>query len=162
VIIRPLADAERERVIAAGLGLARLPRDDGSFYLVAWEGDEPLGHAHLALTDPPEVQDVEVLERHRGRGVGSALIGEAEREAAERGYATLTMTVSTAKPEVQALYHRLGYLDAGVPPRRVTGTVQIRTGPLDVDDTLIALAKPLSISDAPVRRPSDTDPRRET
>lgn len=156
--IRPLTDEERERVVAAGLGLARLPRGDGSFYLVAWEGGAPVGHAHLALGDPPEVQDVEVLERHRGRGIATALLAEAEREARARGYDRLTVTVSTGKPEVEALYRRLGYEDAGLPLRRVTGTVQIRTGPLQVDDTL----RTLSISLDAVRRTSDTDPRRQT
>ena len=156
--IRPLSEEDRERVIASGLGLARLPRDDGSFYLVAWEGDEPLGHAHLALTDPPEVQDVEVLEQHRGRGIGTALVEAAEREAAARGFDRLTITVSTGKPEVQALYERAGFRDAGLPLRRVTGTVLIRTGPLAVDDTL----RTLSISLDAVRRPSDTNHRRET
>ena len=155
--IRPLRDDERDRVIEAGLGLSRLPRDDGSFYLVAWDGEEPLGHAHLALTGPPEVQDVEVLERHRGRGIGTALVEAAAREAAARGFDRLTITVSTGKPQVQALYERAGFRDAGLPLRRVTGTVQIRTGPLVVDDTL----RTLSISLAAVRRPGDTDDRRE-
>jgi GNAT superfamily N-acetyltransferase len=160
--IRPLAGDERDRVIAAGLGLARLPRDDGSFYLVAWEGRDPLGHAHLALDDPPEVQDVEVLEQHRGRGIATALMAEAEREAGERGYDRLTVTVSTGKPEVERLYRRLGYGDSAVPLRRVTGSVHIRTGPLEVDDTLRTLEKPLSISPHAVRRTSDTDYRRQT
>jgi GNAT superfamily N-acetyltransferase len=151
--IRPLADDERDRVVAAGLGLARLPRTDGSFYLVAWDGEEPLGHAHLALDDPPEIQDVEVREQHRGRGVGSALVAAAADEAAARGYAHVTMTVSTGKPEVQALYERLGFVDSGLPLRRVTGTVQIRTGPLEVDDIL----RTLSISPDAVRRRVDTD-----
>lgn len=156
--IRPLRDEERDRVIASGLGLARLPRDDGSFYLVAWEGDEPLGHAHLALTEPPEVQDVEVLEQHRGRGIATALMAAAASEASARGHDRLTVTVSTGKPEVEALYRRLGYEDAGVPLKRVTGTVEIRTGPLAVDDTL----RTLSISLDAVRRRDDTDHRRET
>ena len=58
--IGPLAAAEEERV-GAVLGLARLGQG-GGFYLVAWEGEEPLGHAYLALTDPPELQDVAVRE----------------------------------------------------------------------------------------------------
>lgn len=156
--IRPLREEERERVIASGLGLARLPRDDGSFYLVAWEGDEPLGHAHLALDEPPEVQDVEVLERYRRRGIATALLRAAAEEAAARGYDRLTITVSTGTSEVEALYRRLGYEDTGEPLRRVTGTVQIRTGPLQVDDTL----RTLSISLDAVRRVSDTDHRRNT
>ena len=64
--IRPLAADEVERV-AAVLGLARLDQGNG-FYLVAWSDDEPLGHAHLALTDPPELQDVEVRADYRRRG----------------------------------------------------------------------------------------------
>ncbi len=33
--------------------------------------------------------------------------------------------------------------DVGIPPRRVQGTIQIRTGPIDVDDTLLTLEKSL-------------------
>jgi hypothetical protein len=71
--IRPLADGETD-VVGTVLGLARLHSGDG-LYLVAWDGSEPVGHAHLALADPPEMQDVEVRETHlsadcggRGRG----------------------------------------------------------------------------------------------
>ena len=91
--IRELAPDEVERV-GAVLGLARLGQGDG-YYLVAWEDEEPVGHAHLALTDPPE------------------------------------------------LHRDLGYHDVGIPPRRVHGTIQIRTGPLEVDDTLLTWEKSL-------------------
>jgi len=39
VNVRPIRAEETSRVIDAGLGLSRLPRGDGSFYLVAWEDD---------------------------------------------------------------------------------------------------------------------------
>jgi GNAT superfamily N-acetyltransferase len=81
--IRQLADDEVTRV-GVGLGLARLDQGDG-FYVVAWEGDEPIGHAYLALTDPAELQDVAVREEQRHRGVAVALAEAAEREAAARG-----------------------------------------------------------------------------
>jgi proline iminopeptidase len=136
VTIRPLAPDEVDRVVAAGLGLARLDAGTG-FYLVAWDGDEPLGHAHLALHDPPELQDVSVLPQHRRRGVASALTRAAEREARARGAARLTLEVSERGEEAQALYRKLGYADDGTPPRRVQGTIQVRTGPLEVDDTLL-------------------------
>jgi [ribosomal protein S18]-alanine N-acetyltransferase len=161
VNIRRLADEEVERVIAAGLGLSRLPRGDGSFYLVAWDGDEPLGHAHLALTDPPEVQDVSVLEAYRRRGIATALTEAAERDAAARGFDRMTITVSADNAAAQAVYRKLGYRDTGVPPKRVTGTVLIRTGPLEVDDTLLTWEKRLSISASAVRRSSDIDRGRE-
>jgi ribosomal protein S18 acetylase RimI-like enzyme len=124
------------------LGLARLGQGTG-LYLVAWDGDEPVGHAHLALTDPPEMQDVEVRGSHRRRGVASALARAVESEARRRGYATLRVTVSADGEGPQALYRSLGYVDTGFPPRRVVGTVQIRTGPLEVDDTLLTWEKQL-------------------
>jgi GNAT superfamily N-acetyltransferase len=140
--IRPLASTEIESVTSV-LGLARLHQGDG-IYLVAWEGDEPLGHAHLALTDPPELQDVEVRSEYRRRGVASALTAEAESEARARGFDRLRLGVSVDNSPAQSLYRRCGYRDAGLPPRRVQGTVQIRTGPLAVDDTILTWEKRLS------------------
>jgi GNAT superfamily N-acetyltransferase len=143
VNVRPLRPEETARVLAAGLGLARLPRGDGSFYLIAWERDEPLGHAYLALSNPPELQDVSVLPAHRRRGVATALTRAAEEEAWARGHTVLTLTVGIANEAAQALYRPLGYRDSGLSPTRVLGTVQIRTGPLEVDDTLLTWEKEL-------------------
>jgi [ribosomal protein S18]-alanine N-acetyltransferase len=139
--IRPLAD-EDVAAAAAVLGLARLHQGDG-LYLVAWDGAEPVGHAHLALTDPPEIQDVEVRQTHRRRGVASALTAAVEAQARARGHDTLRVTVSAHSPGAQELYRKLGFADTGLAPRRVVGTVQIRTGPLEVDDTLLTWEKPL-------------------
>jgi [ribosomal protein S18]-alanine N-acetyltransferase len=134
--IEPLAEDDVARITAAGLGLARLHQGDG-FYLVAWEDREPLGHAHLALTEPPELQDVEVRPDHRRRGVATALTRAAEHEARTRGYDRLRLTVSETNEAAQALYRSLGYGDVGIPARRVQGTIQIRSGPIEVDDTLL-------------------------
>jgi ribosomal protein S18 acetylase RimI-like enzyme len=139
--IRVLEPDEVDRVVAV-LGLSRLHQGDG-FYLVAWRGEEPLGHAHLALTDPPELQDVSVRPEHRRRGVASALTAAAERAAGERGFRLIRLEVSAGDEAAQALYRGLGYTDAGVPPRRVLGTVMLRTGPLEVDDTLLTWEKRL-------------------
>jgi hypothetical protein len=86
--IRPPRDDEIERVVASRLGLARLPRDDGSFYLVAWENGEP---------------------------------------------------------------------------KRVTGTVQLRSSPLEVDDTLLTWQRELGV-DFPAARSSldDNSPKEGT
>jgi ribosomal protein S18 acetylase RimI-like enzyme len=139
--IRELASEEVDRVTTV-LGLARLDQGDG-FYLIAWEGDEPLGHAHLALTDPPELQDVEVRPGHRRRGVASALTAAAEEAALARGFGRLRLQVSVGNAPAQALYRGLGFDDVGIPPRRVQGTVEIRSGPLEVDDTLLTWEKTL-------------------
>lgn len=139
--IRQLAPTEVDRV-GAVLGLARIGQGNGS-YLIAWEGDDPLGHAYLALTDPPELQDVEVRPEHRRRGVATALADAAERATAARGAGRLRLSVSIGNEAAQALYRRLGYGDVGIPPRRVQGTVHIRSGPIEVDDTLLTWEKSL-------------------
>jgi ribosomal protein S18 acetylase RimI-like enzyme len=142
--IRPLAPVEINSV-AAVLGLARLHQGDG-IYLVAWRGSEPLGHAHVALTDPPELQDVEVRSDYRRRGVASALTALAEDEARRRGFDRLRLGVSVDNVASQALYRGRAYVDAGVPPRRVKGRIQIRSGPIDVDDTILIWEKCFSRS----------------
>ena len=139
--IRELAPNEVERVCAV-LGLARLGQGDG-YYLVAWEDDEPVGHAHLALTDPPELQDVSVRPEYRRRGVATALASAAEHAVVGRGGDRLRLSVSIDNAAALALYRGLGYADVGIPPRRVHGTIQIRTGPLEVDDTLLTWEKSL-------------------
>ena len=139
--VRVLKDAEVERV-ATVLGLARLYQGDG-IYLVAWQGDEPVGHLHLALADPPELQDVEVAAGHRRRGVARELIAEAEREARSRGFSTLRVSVGIDNEAAQALYRACDYVDIGLEPVRVQGTIQIRTGPIEVDDILVTWEKRL-------------------
>jgi [ribosomal protein S18]-alanine N-acetyltransferase len=141
VRIEPLEPGEVERVTAV-LGLARLHQGNG-FYLVAWEEDEPLGHAYLALTDRPELQDVSVREEHRRRGIAAALTAAAEREALARGFDRLRVTVGVDNAPAQGLYRRCGYADCGIPPTRVRGTIMIRTGPIDVDDVLLTWEKRL-------------------
>ena len=139
--IRPLVADDTDRV-AAVLGLARLYQGDG-FYLVAWEGDEPVGHLHLALTDPPELQDVSVRPEYRRTGVARRLTAAAEQEAQARGHATLRLTVGIDNHPAQELYRSCGFADAGLAPVRVKGRIHIRTGPIDVDDTLLVWEKAL-------------------
>jgi ribosomal protein S18 acetylase RimI-like enzyme len=144
IAVRRLEPDEVDRV-AAVLGLARLHQGDG-FYLVAWDGDEPIGHLHLALTDPPELQDVEVRPEHRRRGVATKLTEAAVREAEARHAPALRLTVGVDNIAAQALYRSLGFRDTGLPPRRVQGTIVIRTGPIEVDDTLLTWERALAPS----------------
>jgi hypothetical protein len=53
------------------------------------------------------------------------------------------VTVSVDNEAAQALYRRCGYSDTGVPPKRVHGTITIRTGRVEVDDTLLTWEKEL-------------------
>lgn len=143
--IRPLDAADLDAVDAV-LPLSRLA--SLQTYLVAWDDGEPVGHAHIAWEGGkaalPEVQDVFVLPERRRQGIGAALTQAAERLAAERGYDAISLSVSeSGNDAARALYEGLGYRDAGIPPQRVQGTILIRGEPLEVDDTLLYLVKPL-------------------
>jgi GNAT superfamily N-acetyltransferase len=91
----------------------------GDFGILAEVGAEPLGGAwwrHFQAGAPgygfvdeatPEVSAA-VLPDHRGRGIGTALLGALEREARDRGIDRLSLSVERDNPAV-ALYERLGF-----------------------------------------------------
>jgi GNAT superfamily N-acetyltransferase len=144
--IRELTHADVEQ-IGDGLPLARYPHHQT--YLVAWEGDEAIGHAHLAWKRTklgvPEIQDVFVREDRRRRGIATALAAAAETLAADRGYARISLSYGIANDAARTLYESLGYRDAGLEPEPVRGVIRVRTGILEVDDTLIHLVKDLPV-----------------
>ena len=143
--IRPLDPAEVDAVCRV-LGMARLHQGNGS-YLVAWDGDEPVGHAYLAMTDPPELQDLEVRTAFRRRGVAAGLTGAIEALARANGADRLRLSVSIGNRGAQELYRSLGFADVGVAPKVVRGTIEIRTGPIEVDDTMLTWEKRLGSPD---------------
>ena len=113
--IKELAENEVER-ISAVLGLARLRQGNGHD-LVAWEDDEPVGHAHLALTDPPELQDVSVRPEYRRRGVATALAAAAERAVVAEKGRRLRLSVSVDNEALApALEEDLGSATSGCRP----------------------------------------------
>lgn len=132
------------------LPLSRLDQqaEEGSTYLIAWEEDEPVGHAHLAWDGTrlgvPEIQDVYVLPERRSRGIATRLTEAAEQEARARGWDSISLSVSRdGNPDARRLYDRLGYVDAGLEPVRVHGRIMLRGQPFEVDDTLVYLRKRL-------------------
>ena len=140
--IRILADADVDTV-GQVLGLARLTQGNGRYY-VAWIENEPVGHAYLALKKPPVLQDVEVRAQYRRRGIARLLIAAVEDAASELGSPTLRLSVSANDDSVQRLYRSLGFRDTGQAPVTVCGTIQVRTGPLEVDDVLLTWEKTLT------------------
>jgi len=139
--VRTLAPQELE-VVDARLPLHRLGQPDGE-YLVAWDDLDPVGHAFVDWRrNPPQLGDVYVAEPSRRRGVASALTAAAEQRASERGHTTLGLEVSADNAAAVALYEKLGYRPTGE-RRRVTGTIVIRGTPMDVDDTIVAMKRPL-------------------
>jgi GNAT superfamily N-acetyltransferase len=143
--VRELTDADVAR-IGDRLPLNRLER--AQTYLVAWDGGDPVGHAHIAWEETtlgvPEIGDVFVTAELRGRGIGTELSGAAERMARTRGHRQISISASIANESALRLYTRLGYRDAGLPAKRVQGTIVVRGGPMEVDDTLVYLVKDLA------------------
>jgi [ribosomal protein S18]-alanine N-acetyltransferase len=93
----------------------------------------------------PEIQDVFVRADRRRQGVGTAVTRAAERAAGARGHRRVSIGTSIDNDGARRLYEGLGYRDAGVEPVRVHGTITIRTGPLEVDDTIVYLVKELPV-----------------
>jgi GNAT superfamily N-acetyltransferase len=149
VTVRVLRPSE-VAYVDSRLPLSRLDQqlEQGSSYLIAWEDDQPVGHAHLAWKGThlgvPEVQDVYVLPERRSRGIATLLNHAAEQEVRGRGWDSISLSVSKdGNPAARRLYDRLGYVDAGVEPVQVSGTIMLRGRPFEVDDTLVYLKKAL-------------------
>lgn len=120
--------------------------EHGSTYLIAWDDDRPVGHAHIAWerthVGVPEIQDVFVLPEHRRRGVATTVTRAAEDEIRRRGWDRVSLSVSAEGNEpARRLYERLGYRDTGLPLVRVHGTIMLRRRAVQVDDTLRYLEK---------------------
>lgn len=105
--------------------IATQQRGEG-IYLIAWHGDEPVGHFLLRWDGPTNdptgayphrtacLEAGATKPAYQRRGVATRLIREAERLAAENGYRRIGLAVgSTDNPVARRLYERLGYRDWG-------------------------------------------------
>jgi GNAT superfamily N-acetyltransferase len=144
--VRELTDSDVE-LIGDELPLARL--GGRGTYLVAWDGEEPVAHTHVAWERTrlgvPEIQDVFVREERRRQGIAEAIMLATEQAVAALGHRRVSLSHGIADTVAKSLYEKLGYRDAGIEPQRVQGTIMIRSGPLEVDDTLVYLIKDLGV-----------------
>jgi putative acetyltransferase len=81
----------------------------------AWDGDSLLGCAALKALDSShgEVKSMHTVARHRGRGVGLALLQHIVTEARSRGYRRLSLETGSmaAFAPARALYARFGFVE---------------------------------------------------
>lgn len=99
------------------IGDALSGRAEGSTVLIAEDVDgAPLGFIHVTgdrdyyLQDTcGHIADIVVAPEARGRGVGRALLAEAERWSRDRGYRMLTLNVFVENRGPQALYEAAGF-----------------------------------------------------
>lgn len=94
---------------------AELLADERTIFLVAFDGDEPIG---LVLAydlirrhgEPSKlfVYEVDVAPAHRRRGAGTAMLNELARIARERGVARAWVLTDRANVPAMELYRSLG------------------------------------------------------
>jgi putative acetyltransferase len=110
------ARAETARGSAHALDLAGLRAPDVTFWSV-WEGDTVLGVGALKQlsADHGEIKSMHTAETARGRGVGSALLGQIMAVARERGMSRLSLETGSWPyfAPARALYARHGFVECG-------------------------------------------------
>ena len=62
-----------------------------------------------AASDELYIDTLSVTPAWRHRGLGTGLLGEAERQARELGLRACSLSVDLTNPDAQSLYERLGY-----------------------------------------------------
>jgi len=140
--VRPLVPDELP-LVDGRLPLDRLDQPGGE-WLIAWDGEQPVGHAHVDWRpSPPELQNVFVAEPHRRRGIASRLSLAAEDLVRSRSQNRIALDVDLDNAAARALYAKLGYQPSGTPPRRAAGTILLRGKPFTYDVMLIDLVKSL-------------------
>jgi predicted GNAT family N-acyltransferase len=107
----------RERVFCGeqGVELAaeRDGRDGEALHVIALDGDRLVGTCRLLVEDGvARLGRMAVVRDRRRRGVGAALLAEAERAARAAGAARMALHAQTA---VRDLYARGGYVQHGQP-----------------------------------------------
>lgn len=110
------AFALRERVFCSEQGvpleLERDGRDSSALHVVAVDGDAVLGTCRLLFDgDDAKLGRMAVEPDARGRGVGSAMLAEAESLARDRG---ARRVVLHAQVSAETLYARAGFRPYGV------------------------------------------------
>ncbi|MEU6793356.1 ribosomal protein S18-alanine N-acetyltransferase [Nonomuraea wenchangensis] len=127
VTLRPMTAADLPAVMAIeratfpldawSEGMMRGELDDmprTRHYVVALDDDEIVAYAGLAAAaDQADVQTIAVLDKHQGRGIGSALLTELLAEARRRGAREIFLEVRADNPRAQAVYRRFEFEEIG-------------------------------------------------
>ena len=82
---------------------------------VAESDDQIVGWARYGLfwDNLPFLNMIHVLDDHRKRGIGSALMDVWERDMADHGF-PMVLTSTQSDEDAQHFYRKLGYVDCGV------------------------------------------------
>lgn len=95
---------------AANGGAIRVAEWDGAVAgLLVFAVQEVEPYVEQSLRRVGVVQDLVVSENHRGKGIGQALLADAERLAREAGLPRIKLTVLSGNQDASRTYARAGY-----------------------------------------------------
>ncbi len=105
---KSLAERKTDKLLPAG------PETPGMLLLSAETRDgAPLGMVWIALDHPSAgsawIYDIEILQEHRGKGYGRALLQAAEQESAKHGITEIGLNVFGTNVVARSLYDSSGY-----------------------------------------------------
>lgn len=103
--------AERYGTPDSEPGVAPSASDITVFFVAFSDDGEPLGCGGLRELDATEgeIKRMFVHPAHRGSGVATAIVGELERFATERGWSRLLLETGDRQPDAVRFYQREGY-----------------------------------------------------
>jgi ribosomal protein S18 acetylase RimI-like enzyme len=96
---------------------------------------EPLWALHAAAAGTYHVNAMAVRPEHRGRGIGTALLAAAGRDARAAGLDVISLVVFEANGRAVRLYRSLGFIEAARSPAprhplvRLTGDLLLMAAP---------------------------------
>ncbi|MBK3560914.1 GNAT family N-acetyltransferase [Streptomyces sp. MBT56] len=92
------------------------PQGDPTFLAVAPDGSLAgfVSVAYARWNRRLTIEDIEVAPDHRGRGVGRALMSQAEEFARERGAGHIWLEVTNINAPAIHAYHRMGFALCGL------------------------------------------------
>jgi [ribosomal protein S18]-alanine N-acetyltransferase len=101
-----------------GIFVDELAHADTRTYRVALNGDTVVGFAGvLNQVGEAHITNVAVIPTYRRQGIARALMVELLGVAIERGATAATLEVRASNVGAQRMYHRFGFVPAGVRPR---------------------------------------------
>jgi GNAT superfamily N-acetyltransferase len=102
-----VADTARRLTEVGGSGEHAVIVAESSGLLLGWVH---VLVSHSLLADArAEIAGLVVEEQHRGRGIGRALMENAERWAREQGCGSVRLRSNVLRPDAHTFYERLGY-----------------------------------------------------
>lgn len=137
--VRQLLEADIPYVIsdqvAANQALTNDPAGSQVIWLVAFENDQPVGHALINLMgDHAGLFNVGVSGAHRHRGIGTSLTLAAMQAARDRGIRTMNLN---STPAGKKLYEQTGFRQFGVGQTWVRAGRMVKVVPNAHEQSLI-------------------------